>query len=355
MLVPVLGYVAHVLAALFDVRVRDVMPAELYAPAGDLVEAGEAADELRLAVAVYAGDADNLAAAHVEADAAHRVALVQVARHLQAAHLEHGVRGLGRALVDDELDGASDHHVRELLLVRVLRVDRADALAAAEDGDAVGDLHNLIELVRDEEDALALAGELAHRRHELLNLLRGEDGGRLVEYEYLVVAVEHLQNLHALLHTDGDVLHLGVEVDLEAVALGELLHALAGLLLLDEAQLRRLRAEDDVVQHREHVDELEVLMHHAYVQGRGVVGVLYPDLLAVLLDDALLRLVEPEQHAHKRALARAVLAQQGVNLAAPELKRYVVVGNDARELLGDVEHLNDVFRLCSHRTASPFC
>ena len=43
-----------------------------------LVEAGEAADELRLAVAVYAGDADNLAAAHVEADAAHRLHLAGV-------------------------------------------------------------------------------------------------------------------------------------------------------------------------------------------------------------------------------------------------------------------------------------
>ena len=196
--------------------------------------------------------------------------------------------------------------------------------------------------------------ELAHRGHELLNLLRREDGGRLVEYEYLVVAVEHLEYLDALLHADGDVLDLGVEVDLEAVALGELLHAPAGLLLLDEAQLGRLGAEDDVVQHREHVDQLEVLVHHAYVQRRGVVGVLYPDLLAVLLDYALLRLVEAEEHAHERALARAVLAEQGVDFAPPELQGNVVVGYDARELLGDVEHLYDVFRLCSHRTAPLF-
>ena len=59
--------------------------------------------------------------------------------------------------------------------------------------------------------------KLLHRGHELVDLLRGEHGGRLVEDEDLIVAVEHLEDLDALLHADGDVLDLGVEVDLQAV------------------------------------------------------------------------------------------------------------------------------------------
>ena len=97
-----------------------------------------------------------------------------------------------------------------------------------------------------------------------------------------------------------------------------------------------------------------MLVHHADVQRRGVVGVLYFDLLAIFLDYALLRLIEPEQHAHKRAFAGAVFTQQCVNFSALQLQGDVVVGNDARELLGYVEHFNDVIRLLSHRTA-PLC
>ena len=205
----------------------------------------------------------------------------------------------------------------------------------------------------DEQDALALFGELLHGGHQLVYLLGSQDGGGLVKNEYLVVAVEHLEYLDALLHTDGDVLDLGVEVDLQPVALRELLHTLARLFLLQEAELCRLSAEDDIVKNGEHVDKLEVLVHHAYVQSRGVVGVFYLDLLAVLLYNPLLRLIETEQHAHERTLARAVFTKQGVDLSPLQLQGDIVVGNYAREFLGDVQHLNDVIRLCSHRTA-PF-
>ena len=205
----------------------------------------------------------------------------------------------------------------------------------------------------DEEDALALLGETAHRVHELLDLLRRQDRRGLVEDEDVVVAVEHLEYLDALLHADGDVLHLGVQVDLEAVFLGELLDLFAGLLLLQEAELRRLRAEDDVVQHREDVDELEVLVHHTDAEPCRVVGVVYLDDLAVFLDDALLRLVHSEKHAHQRALARAVLAQKRVDLALSELEGDVVVSDYSGKTLGDAEHLYYVFRLRCHRPA-PF-
>ncbi len=174
-------------------------------------------------------------------------------------------------------------------------------------------------------------GEAAHGVHELLYLLRREHCGRLVEDQYLVVAVEHLEYLDALLHADGDVLDLRVQVHLEAVFLGERLNLFARLALLEEAELRRLRAEYDVVQHGEDLDELEVLVDHAYAEPGRIVGVVDLYDLAVLLDNALLRLVHSEEHAHQRALARAVLAQKRVDLAPPELEGDVVVGYDVRE------------------------
>ena len=273
---------------------------------------------------------------------------MQLRRHGEVFYLQHRLAGLGGRLVHHELHRAADHHAGELFLRRFARVDGADVLALAQNGHAVGDLHDLVELVRDEEDALALFRQPAHDLHELFDLLRCEHGGRLVKDEDLVVAVEHLQNLYALLHADGDILDLCIKVDLQAVAVGKLLHLFAGGLLLEEAELRVLRAEDDVVEHREHVDQLEVLVHHADVKRRGVVGVVDLDLLAVLLDDALFRLIQAEKDAHQRGLARAVLSEQSVDLALFQLQGDVIVRLDPREYLGNVEHLDHILRRRVH-------
>ena len=350
---PVLGDVAHIFAAAADGGVRDRLAAEGDGAAGDLIKAGQAVDELSLAVAVDAGNADDLARTHGKRHVVHGVALVQVRQDAQVLHMQNLLAGAGRRLVDDELHGAADHHVRQLLLVRVAGVDGADALALAQDGDAVGHGHDLIELVRDEEDGLALARKLLHRGHELVDLLRGEHGGRLVENEDLIVAVEHLEDLDTLLHADGDVLDLGVEVDLQAVFFRELLDLFARFLALDEAELRRLRAEDDVVEHGEHVDELEVLVHHADAERGGIIGVVDLDGLAVFADLARLRLIQAEEHAHERGFAGAVFTEQGVDLALFELQGDVVVGLDARELLGDVKHFDHIRRSVVH-TATYF-
>ena len=51
--------------------------------------------------------------------------------------------------------------------------------------------------------------------------------------------------------------------------------------------------------------------------------------------------VEPVEDVHERRLARAVLAEQRVHLAAAHVERDVVVRDDARELLADAPHLED--------------
>ena len=349
---PVLGDVAQVLPPVADGGVGDVLPAEGGRAAGAFLQPRQAVDQLGLAVAVDAGDAQDLPGPHVEADVVHGVALVGLGGDAEVPQGQHRLPGLGGLLVDLQLDGAAHHHVGQGLLVRVLGVHGADVPALAQHRHPVGHLHDLVELVGDEQDGLALLGELLHGGHQLVDLLGGEDGGGLVEDEDFVVPVQHLEDLHPLLHPHGDVLHPGVQVHLQAVPLGQGLHLGPGLLLLEEARLCGLRAQNDVVQHGEHLNELEVLVDHADAQGRGVVGVVDPHRLAVLPDFALLRLVQAEQHAHQRGLARAVFPQQGVDLPPPQLERDVVVGDDTGELLGDVQHLNDVFRIHGSPPAS---
>ena len=97
---------------------------------------------------------------------------------------EHRLAGRALAAVDGELHVAADHELGEVLLVRLGRNARADDLAAPDDGDPVGDLEDLVQLVADEDDRRAeLPGELPEDGEDLARLLRSEHGGRLVEDE----------------------------------------------------------------------------------------------------------------------------------------------------------------------------
>ena len=121
-------------------------------------------------------------------------------------------------------------------------------------------------------------------------------------------------------------------------------HLFARLPFLEEAHLVRLNAKNDIVQNSEALDQLEVLVHHTDVQVVGIVRVGYSDDITIFLDRTGLRLVKTEQDAHQRRLARAVFTEQRVDLTAPELKRNIVIGLDAGELLGNVQHFNDILR-----------
>ena len=97
-----------------------------------------------------------------------------------------------------------------------------------------------------------------------------------------------------------------------------------------------------------------MLVHHADAGGVGVVGVFDQEGLSVLPDLARVRLVQAEQHAHQRRLARAVFAQQRVDLAPDQPERDVVVGAYAGEVLGDADHLDDIIQ-DNHSTGSDRC
>ena len=83
-------------------------------------------------------------------------------------------------------------------------------------------------------------------------------------------------------------------------------------------------------------------MHHADAKCIGIVGILNGYLFSILLDHAFFRLVQAEKHTHQRGLACAVFTKQSMNFALAQLQGNVVVGHNARESLGNVEHFNGV-------------
>ncbi len=69
--------------------------------------------------------------------------------------------------------------------------------------------------------------------------------------------------------------------------------------------------------------------------------------LAVDTDCALVRLVQPVEDFHQRAFARAILAEQRVNLARLDVEVNAVVGDQRAEAFGDAAHLKQGHRAYS--------
>ena len=289
--------------------------------------------QLALAAARDARDAQDLAAADEEAQildgaAAHVVFDAEVADLQQRRLLPH------HGALDGELHLLPDHHLGERRLRRLHCVDAAHGLALPENGDAVGDRHDFMQFVRDDDDGLAVLLHRAHDGKEFFRLLRRQNRRRLVQNEDVRAAVEDLDDLHRLFFRDGHIVDLLFGIDVKAVFSGD-----RADLFVDAARTVALflpDAEHDVLRRREDVDELEVLMHHADLIAEGVLRRGDDDLPPVDEDLPFVGVVDARDHVHERRLAAAVLAEQSEDLSLPEREIDALVRRDRAEIFADV-------------------
>ena len=156
-----------------------VQPEQADHTAGDRPESHDRLDQLGLPVALDTGDPE----------------------HLTGAYLQHRLAGPGGRLVHPQPYGASDHQRGQLVLARV-GPGGADDLPTAYHRDPVGDRLDLLELVGDEDDRLTGRLQRAHHVEQLVDLLRGQHGGRLVEDQQVDLADQGLDDLDPLLYAD---------------------------------------------------------------------------------------------------------------------------------------------------------
>ena len=187
---------------------------------------------------------------------------------------------------------------------------------------------------------MALGGQPAQDGEDLRRLLGRQHGRRLVEDEDPGLAVERLEDLDPLLPADRQrpTLASGSISNPNRLP-SSMIRRRASLAVEEDRVGHRLLAEEDVLGDGQHRDEHEVLVDHADAAGDRVGGSGDLDRLAVEQDLALVRRRQPVEDVHQRRLAGAVLAEQGVDLARPDVEVDVVVGDDARIALGDAAHL----------------
>ena len=170
---------------------------------------------------------------------------------------------------------------------------------------------DLLELVADVEDRAALCRELAESGEQAFDLLRGQDGGRLVHDQELGVLKQAADDFDALTLADGQGVDFAPGVERQAVGFGYFDDAAVELPHVGLA----FKAQGYVLQHGHAVEQREMLEHHADAETAGGVGIGEGDGLAVPYDLALVGVEHAVDDLDQRALAGAVLAEQRVDFS----------------------------------------
>src|SRR3989449_4577754 len=184
----------------------------------------------------------------------------------------------------------------------ILRRALLDHLPLVHEDDAVGDAAGEPHLVRDAHHRHALAGERGHDVEHLVDHLRVERGGRLVEQHDLRLHGERAGDGHALLLTAREVGGIGVRFLAQPDPLEQRARRLLGLGAREPPYLHR--RQHDVLQLRHVREQVERLEHHAHprAQGRQVHPALR-DRVAQHDDVTGLNALEPVDAADEGGLA----------------------------------------------------
>ncbi len=247
------------------------------------------------------------------------------AARLKASTARRGSPTRTLSLAGDAGELAADHQLGHAARGLPLRVAFGDHPPLAQDGRALAQRLDLLELVADVQDRAAFGGELAQGREQPLHLLRGQHRGRLVHDQELRVLQQAAHDFDALALADGERVHVTARVERQAVGLGHFDDPRS-----ERAQIARIiHAERDVLEHGHRLEQREMLEHHADAEAARLLRAGDRDLAAVPSDRARIGLEHAVDDLDQRALAGAVLAEQGMDLARHHREADVVVGEHA--------------------------
>ena len=181
--------------------------------------AGQRVEQLVLAVAGDAGDADDLAGPHVEARPSLRATAKGWGFGSDSPRTARrtGASSGGGSGGSTAWTSAPTIRLASAPGGLLLRVALGDHLAVAQDGGVMADRPHLLEPVADVEDRAAFRGEALQRDEQVVGLLRRQHRGRLVHDDELRLLQQAADDLDPLPLADREVGDHRVGVERQAV------------------------------------------------------------------------------------------------------------------------------------------
>ncbi len=301
-----------------------------FQPQGDAQKEGVPQDGV---VTVLGEVAGNLHRVGAEADA-HFLAFAQaVRREFQFAVARHAILYLGFEHVHDA-DEAGDEFVDRPLIDFAGGADLFK-VATGENGDALGDFHGLLLIVRDEDGGdVQIVVQADQPFAEFLPDFGVHRAERFVEQQDVRLGGEGAGDGHALALPAGELVRMPLFQALEAEKFEQFLDTRFAIFALPVFDFQ---AEGDVIEDGHALEEGVVLEHEpdvALLHGHIV------DLLAMDEDVAFGGRFQTGDHAQNGGLAAAAGAEQRHEFAVFDFKIDLADGGDVAKAFADVFKLD---------------
>ena len=303
-------------------------------PAGALCGLGDAEQclhHLGPAGADQTVKAQNLSAVQGEGD------VLEFGRVTISRDGQHRRADLGGAFGIDLIDAAADHQLDQLAFGDVGNRALRHEGAVAEHRPAVGDAEDLVELVADEQDGLALGLERFNQIVKLCDLLVGEGSGWFVHDDHACIDRQGAGDGHQVLAGNAQVAQPRVGVQIRPDAAQDRRGAGAHCAAVDKAPPGAGRVADkDVLGHGHLVEKHGLLMDRGDAGRARRLRCRKTHRLSGDQYLALVGLIDAGQHLDDGRFARAVLSDQGGDLAREQVQLHAVQCAHAGECLDDV-------------------
>src|SRR5262245_26720414 len=188
----------------------------------------------------------------------------------QAANKEQLFAGRMRRSLVEPGHIAADHQPDHVLTAILLAREFAGKLAVAQDDDAVRQLLDFTEPMRDIENADTASAENMNDLEQPGRFVFGQRRRGLIHNKDAGIGAQRLGDLHELLLADRKRADDGLWIDVEADHFEVLARISIDRLAIDQAESSRLAAQKDVGADRKVVGQIELLVDERDAEAQGL-------------------------------------------------------------------------------------
>ena len=178
--------------ALTDWHVGNVFSIHGDGTALNRFQAGKPVDKFCLSVSVDSGDTYDLASVNLKGNAVHRIVFVALGAYYHILHIKNHFSWICFVFFYNEVYVSSYHHGSQGILIDIGYFYSLDVFTLTDNGTVIRGSCDLFQLMGNQDNALAICGQIVNDLHQTFDLLGCQGSRRLIKDQRLRSAVQNL-------------------------------------------------------------------------------------------------------------------------------------------------------------------